>query len=132
MNQSEKTAVIWGIIGATLGGTLWIIIMGISMKSVPAILLPIIWGVVCVIGALKLYDINPTRKFAVMGAGILWLIILNFVFINLIYDKIPSVLGGISTGKEQISLAKINVFLGLISILGFFFLVKDIVKKQTN
>ena len=77
MNQSEKTAVIWGIIGATLGGTLWIIIMGISMKSVPAILLPIIWGVVCVIGALKLYDINPTRKFAVMGAGILWLSLIH-------------------------------------------------------
>ena len=130
MTQSQKTGVIGGTIGATIGFTAWLIIMGISIKSPLIILMPIIWGLICVVGVIKLYNINPSRKFAIVGIGLLWLVVLNFILGNILYDKIPDTLGSISTGKEQFSLVKINIFLGLMALLGFYFLIKDILEKK--
>lgn len=130
MKQSEKTGIIGGTIGATIGGTAWLIIGGISMKSPLCILVPILWGLICIIAVLKLYNINPKRKFLIVGASLLWLVVLNFALGNILYDKIPDTLAGMSTGKEQFSLVKLNIFLGLMSLLGFYFLIKDILEKK--
>lgn len=130
MKQSEKTGVVGGTIGGTIGGTAWLIIGGISIKSSITISIPIIWGLICVVAVIKLYNISPKRKFAIIGLGLLWLVILNFILGNIIYDKLPDTLGGISAGKELFSLTRLNIFLGFASLFGFYFLIKDILEKK--
>ena len=130
--QGEKAGLIGGAIGTTIGGTSWLIILGISMKSILLATVPVLWGLVGVIAVIKFYDINPERKFLIIGAGILWIVVLNFILGNILYDKIPDTLAGMSTGKDQFSLLQINIFLGLISLLGFYFILRDIFETRNS
>lgn len=130
--QGEKLGLIGGTIGTAIGGTSWLIILGISLKSILLATVPVLWGLIGVIAVIKLYDINPERKFLIIGAGILWIIVLNFILGNILYDKIPDTLGGMSTGKDQLSLLHINIFLGLILLLGFWFILRDIFETRNS
>ncbi|MFH1622678.1 MAG: hypothetical protein ABIA97_06130 [Candidatus Omnitrophota bacterium] len=128
--QSEKSGIIIGTIGATFGSIAWIVVSGIVIKSLLFILLPLFAGLVCIIMVIKLYKIHPERAFTIMGLAILWLVIVNFVFGNIIYDRIPDTLGGMSTNKNQFNLLRLNVFFGVFSMMGFWFIVKDILGKK--
>lgn len=132
MAQSEKTGIIGGTIGATIGGIAWLVLLGIVIKSPFTIIIPIIWGLIGIIAVIKLYNGNPKRRFALVGLGLLWLVTLNFIFGNIMYDKIPDAFWGISTGKEQFSLVKLNILLGCLSLLGFYYLIKDIVERKDS
>lgn len=130
MTQGEKAGLIGGTVGATIGGTCWLIVLGVVLRSPVYTLIPILWGLVCIVAVVKLYSINPKRKFLLMGTALLWIVLLNFILANILYDKIPDTLAGASTGKDQISLLKVNVFLGIVSLLGFFFLIRDIFETR--
>ena len=130
MSQSKRKHFIGGVIGGTIGGICWMIIAGIAIKSSLLIVLPIVWGLICIVGEVKLYNDYPERKFAIMGLGIFWLLILAFIVVNNIYDKIPETLWRITTGKNQLSLLKLNIFLGCFSLWGFYWIIKDIIQKK--
>ena len=118
--------------GITLGGTAWLIVLGIAVKSQFIIMLPILFGALCIFGSLYLYHRYPERKFAINGAAILWLIVWNSILANALYDKIPDSVGGITTGKNQFSLAQVNVILIALTVLGMWFLIKDIMQKNNT
>lgn len=130
MSQPTKPGIVGGSIGSAIGGTAWLIVIGIYIKSLPIVLITVVGAILCITGAIKLFSINPARKFSILGLLILWLVVLNFAMGNIIYDRIPDTIGGISTGKEQFSLVQFNIFLAMMSILGFFFIVKDILSKK--
>lgn len=127
--EAEKIGLIGGAVGATVGGLSWLIILGIVLKSPLYTVLPILWGIVCIVAVVKLYAINPQRFCAIIGTAILWIMVLNIMLGNMLYESIPDTVGGMSTGKEQMSLLMINVFMALFLVPGFFLLVRDIVRK---
>ena len=130
MIQTDKTNYIGGIIGATIGGIAWLVCAGISIQSPLTAILPLILGIIGAFVEIKLYNNKPERKYALMGIGLLWLVIINFIFVNIIYDKLPNTFLGISTGKDTFNLTHLNISLGGISLLGFYFLIKDIIGKK--
>jgi len=131
MNKQEKLGVILGVGGASFGSVLWLVILGIALKSWTISIVPLLLAAIAVVFSIRLYDINPEKKFTVLGAAILWLIIINFVYLNMFYDKIPAMACGISTGKEQCNIVQLNVYLGLLSLIGFIFIIIDILRKKS-
>ena len=132
MAKPERFTIIMAVTGAVVGGLCWLVIMGIALKSWTCILIPVFLGAFCLYGVIKLYSRHPTRKFTIIGLAILWLVIINFISVNALYDSIPDTLGGISTGKNQISLNMLNLYLGIFSLAGFIFIIVDILggKRQ--
>ncbi|GBD39363.1 hypothetical protein HRbin37_01642 [bacterium HR37] len=132
MTKSEKIGVVVGVIGASVGSLSWIVIAGASMGAWPFIVLPLLFGVVCVVSTIRLYTLYPQSKFTIMGLAILWLSILNLIFGNLIYDRLPENILDVPTGKESFSLLKLNLFIGLISLLGFCLVLVDVFRGKKS
>lgn len=129
--RAEKIGILGGTLGGIVGGTLWLIILGIVIKSPLIIVMPIVCGAICFGGVLKLYQFNPARKFAILGLAFLWIIVLNFILANIVYHQIPDMIGGVSTGKGQFSLTNLNFFLGGMSIMGFGFVIRDLLETHS-
>jgi len=54
----------------------------------------------------------------------------NFVFGNLIFDRIGDSLWGISTGKEAFSRLHLNLLLVAMALLGFYLVVQNRIKRS--
>jgi len=130
MKHPQGKGAFWGIVGATIGGIGWIIILGVVLRSPAIATIATALGVTTLFVALKLYQISPDRAFAIIGTVLLWLIIINLIFLNLLYETIPGKLGDLATGKDQISLITLNIQIGVFSIVGFFFLILDIIDTR--
>ena len=139
MQQAMKKGVIGGIIGATFGAFCWVLILGIVIKEPLLIYLPIISGLICVFGFVKLWDSFPQRIFSIVGIVILWLTILDMIFANIYYSRIPErlyhgsdplLLSLFSTNKAQFSPLIINLFFGVFIIIGCAFILTDIIKAR--
>jgi len=66
----------------------------------------------------------------ILGSLILFLVIINIVFLNILYPKIPEFIGETSTGKNEIGLIQINTFLAIFSLWGLFCIFIGIFKKK--
>ena len=130
MEHPQGKGAFWGIVGATIGGIGWIIILGIVLRSPAVTTIAAVLGVITLFVALKLYQISPDRTFAIIGTVLLWLIIINSIFLNVLYEAIPEKLGVLTTGKDQFSLLMLNIQIGIFSVVGFFFLILDIINTR--
>lgn len=113
----------------TIGGLAWLLITGAVINAWWAIGLILLIGIFSIVTSFRYIDRYPGRERAILGTLMLWVIVVNFVFANAIYDRIPDYILGISSGKAQFSLLCINLFLGLLSFLGFGLVLKDISEK---
>ena len=66
------------------------------------------------------------------GSLILFLGIINVIFVNILYSRIPAFIGEISTGKNQMGLIQLNTFLAIFSFWGLFCIFAGIFKKKKS
>ncbi|MBM3709515.1 MAG: hypothetical protein FJW61_03720 [Actinobacteria bacterium] len=130
--KGKDLGIILGSAGAIFGGLLWIIITGIVIKSALYIILPSIIAVAGILIVIKLYYMYPEKWLVILGSLLLLLVIINAVFLNLLYPKIPDFIGEISTGKNQMALLQINIFLAIFSFWGLFCIFVGIFKKKKS
>jgi len=129
LTKSQKIGFFGGSVGATLGGIVWLFIVGIVHESNVLIVWPLILGILGLILAWKNIDNHPSKARATLGLLIFWLVIVNFIFGNIFYDQIPEIVGETSTGIEQFSRTRFNISFGLMSLMGFLFILADINKR---
>ena len=133
MNSKNKNlGMLLGSVGAILGGLLWIVITGIVLKSILFITVPSILAVASILIVIKLYNMFPEKWYIILGLLILFLVIINLIFVNILYSKIPDFVGEISTGKNQMGLLQINIFLAIFSFWGLFCIFIRIFKKKKS
>jgi Ca2+/Na+ antiporter len=130
--KNAKLGIIFGSIGATIGGLLWIIIAGIAIKSILFIVVPAILIVIFISATIVLYNRYPALWLIIIGMLILCLTAVNFIFLNLVFTQIPDSLRDIDTGKNQYALIQSNIFLGIFSFSGLFCLIFGIFKKRLH
>ncbi len=130
MDKYEKMGLFAGVSGATLGATLWLILLGVAISSSVLTLFPMVFGIVCVYGVIKLYNARPQRKLSITGLAVIWLILWNAILCNLYFDRIPEMIGNISTGKEQISLIQVNGMFVVFFLVGFGLILADIIWER--
>ena len=130
--RNAKLGIIFGSIGATVGGLLWIIIAGIAIKSILFIVIPAVLIVIFISATTVLYNRYPALWLIIIGMLILCLTAANFIFLNLVFTQIPDSLWGIDTGKNQYALIQLNIFLGIFSFSGLFCLIFGIFKKRLH
>jgi hypothetical protein len=130
--RGKNLGIILGSAGAILGGLLWIIITGIVIKSALFIILPSIISVASILIVIKLYYAYPEKWLVILGSLILLLVIINVVFVNILYPKIPDFVGKIITGKNQMGLIQLNTFLAIFSFWGLFCIFVGIFKKKKS
>ena len=130
--RNAKLGIIFGSIGATVGGLLWIIIAGIAIKSILFIVIPAVLIVIFISATIVLYNRYPALWLIIIGMLILCLTAVNFIFLNLVFTQIPDSLWGIDTGKNQYALIQLNIFLGIFSFSGLFCLIFGIFKKRLH
>ena len=130
--RNAKLGIIFGSIGATVGGLLWIIIAGIAIKSILFIVIPAVLIVIFISATIVLYNRYPALWLIIIGMLILCLTAANFIFLNLVFTQIPDSLWGIDTGKNQYALIQLNIFLGIFSFSGLFCLIFGIFKKRLH
>lgn len=129
MDKYEKIGLFAGVAGVTLGATAWLILLGSAIRSAVLIVLPVIFGIVCVYAVIRLYSAKPGRKLSIMGLAVIWLIFWNAILCNLYFDKIPQSIGNISTGKDQLSLVQINGMFVLFFLIGCGLILADIIRE---
>lgn len=129
MAKSGKRGLLVGAIMGTLGGLLWIVLLGYVIRSPLFIVLPPLLGAMGVAGMVKLYSLKPERLWGIIGLMFFWLLVLNFVFGNLILDQASKVMPEVTRLGSQFSILHFNVFAGALSVLGFAYLVSDILGK---
>ena len=130
--RNAKLGIIFGSIGATVGGLLWIIIAGIAIKSILFIVIPAVLIVIFISATIVLYNRYPALWLIIIGMLILCITAANFIFLNLVFTQIPDSLWGIDTGKNQYALIQLNIFLGIFSFSGLFCLIFGIFKKRLH
>ena len=130
--RNAKLGIIFGSIGAIVGGLLWIIIAGIAIKSILFIVIPAVLIVIFISATIVLYNRYPALWLIIIGMLILCLTAANFIFLNLLFTQIPDSLWGIDTGKNQYALIQLNIFLGIFSFWGLFCLIFGIFKKRLH
>ena len=130
MGKEEKAGLVWGVVGASLGSLAWAVLLGISIGSFGVAIAAAAGAAACIILSIKAYELKPERKLSIIGVSLVWLALLNIVFLNILYERIPEMVGGISTGKSQISLPALNVFLGAFFLAGLILFMTDIVRKK--
>ncbi len=128
-SKGQKLGIFLGLFGTMLGGFLWIIITGIVLKSMIFIIIPAVLLIASTVIVYLIYNKYPHKWLVILGALIIFLVIVNFIFINILYQRIPDYVGDISTGRNQMGLLPINIFLGIFSLWGIFCIVLGIFKK---
>lgn len=131
-SNKQKIGIAAGLIGAILGGLIWIIIVGIVLRSALFIAVPSIIAVASLVVFIKIYYMFPQRWLTILGALFLFLAIVNIIFINILYPIIPDYVGEISTGKNQMSLLQVYVFLAMFFVWGIFCILIDYFKKKKD
>ena len=130
MQESQKAGMKWGIVGSIIGGFSWLVILAMVLKSWPIGVIALAAGCIGLLASWRLIDKRPERSLAILGAAVLWIINSNLIFLNLLYDRIPQEINGMTTGKSQISLIQLNGFLAIFAVIGFILVVKDILNKE--
>jgi hypothetical protein len=132
-----------GMIGA-LGGMIigcisWIIIVGVSLGSLQIIIFPIIFGLICILFAWRSYRLHPERSLSIVGAALIWLMVLNFMAANFLYELIPETIWEdapqqyvqfFTTGKSQVGLLFINIWLSIFTLAGIVLIIVDIARTK--
>jgi len=126
----KSANVISPILGITIGGLLWLLITSVVVHSVTLGVVIGILGIFTTVFAIKLANTYPRKFRLILGLTMLWVIILNFILANVIYDQIPSFIWGVPSGKDKFSILHLNIFLGLLSVFGFWLILKDIFSKK--
>ena len=129
LTKGQKLGIFLGLFGTMLGGFLWIIITGIVLKSMIFIIIPAVLLIASTVIVYLVYNKYPHKWLVILGALIIFLVIVNLIFINILYQRIPDYVGGITTGKNEMSLLQVNIFLGIFAFWGIFCLVLGIFKK---
>jgi len=114
----------------TVLGVAWIIAAGVLKGSFWLAALPLVLGATGILGALKLYFLRPERVFVILGGVILWYIIVNFVLANVLSLSGPRESHEVASQMFAVRLMMFNIQLGVLSLLGFFFLVADLFRKK--
>ncbi|MBU9888400.1 MAG: hypothetical protein KTQ49_00840 [Candidatus Omnitrophica bacterium] len=130
MDKGQKIGLGLGVIGTVLGSTMWMVLLGFSLRSWTLILVPAIAAVLCGGIGLWLLWARPERSMGIFGLIGLWLVLLNGIFANAYYDRIPETLGGISTGKGDLALFQINVFLGVLMLFASGCIIRQFLKDR--
>jgi hypothetical protein len=122
----SKKWFLWLTLTVTAIGVVWIIIAGIVRNSFWLTAIPLLLGIACIAGAVKLYSLRPDRAFAILGITVLWYIVTNFVFANLLSLSIPGELSDVNAPFLAARLTMLNIQIGFLSSVGFMFIIMDL------
>ncbi|MFH0862192.1 MAG: hypothetical protein V1875_04100 [Candidatus Altiarchaeota archaeon] len=126
MKVESSVNFLGSVIGCVIGGMSWIVLAGISIDSPFWVLFPLICGAAIVFASHRLYKLHPERNYSILGIAILGTIMLGIISAQFVYDKIPETAFGVSTNKGMYSLQQVNILLGVLSLIGFFFMIIDV------
>lgn len=129
MKDARKAGLVIGSAGAIFGSILWIVILGAVLKSVITVTIPIALGIICFFAVVILADRYPERYLSILGVMILLVSEINFVFANLLFERIPNEVCGISTGKECFTAVHINIFIAIFFIAGLALILTDALRR---
>ncbi len=129
MIDNKKLGLIYGSLGAILGGILWITLLGIVLKSFFIISLSLLLAALSFATVLFFSKKYPNNDLSTFGILTLWLTSINLIFINTLYEEIPKNIGTLSTGKESLTLGEINFFLGVLFLTGLFLTFKGFINN---
>jgi len=129
MNASNKYANLGAVIGIVAGSLSWMIVFGFVVGTPLVSCLVAALGIIAGVAAFKLLAAYDQRRLSIMGALIALMVSVNLFFLNNFYDRIPSSMGGITTGKECVSLCSLNSLLAAFMAAGLALIVIDIAKR---
>ncbi|MCI0331392.1 MAG: hypothetical protein L0196_10710 [candidate division Zixibacteria bacterium] len=129
MEKTYNAGAAIGIMGGALGSVIWLFITGLAANSPFFAFVPTICGLAGGFFALFLLTRRPERRQTIAGGVILWLVAINLVFGNLLFDRIPPTVWGMSTGREQFSRLHMNLLLVAMSLFGIYLLAQGWRKK---
>lgn len=125
MMNAETKNMAGGLLGTTGGGFAWVVVTGFVTGTPIVSLLAVILGVVCFAGSMALFRARPERRLMIIGLAFIWIALFNIIFINLIYNRIPDTVAGITTGKEALSSLNLTVLMAAFAVLGFAMVARD-------
>jgi drug/metabolite transporter (DMT)-like permease len=128
--RGQNIGIFLGLLGAVLGGLLWIIITGIVLKSAIFIVIPAVLMILSIVIVYLCYKKYPGKWLLILGILIIFLVAVNFIFANILYQSIPDSVGGITTGKNEMSLLQVNIFLGIFAFWGIFCIIIGTIRKH--
>ncbi|MBD3412845.1 MAG: hypothetical protein GF421_00240 [Candidatus Aminicenantes bacterium] len=139
MNPSIKKGLMAGIIGAAIGAYGWAVLLGLVIKDVLLIILPILFGLICVFGFIRLRGTFPQKKWLLTGSTVVWIIITNLALFNAYYPRITDQLYHgknellrtlLSTNKAQVNPLVINLLFGIILVCGVGLILMDVIRSK--
>lgn len=127
MNGSQQKAGFYGgVFGGVAGGFTWLAMTGFIIHRPLVALAALAAAGVTILAALLAFKRFPARQLTLTGLVIIWVVIVNLIFIPRVYDAIPASVGGMTTGKEVFSEMKLMLLVGALSLLGFFMIYLDL------
>ncbi|MCF7874121.1 MAG: hypothetical protein K9L84_00025 [Candidatus Omnitrophica bacterium] len=135
----NKLAMVGSLGGIIIGCSSWIVILGISLDFFSIIILPVIFGLVCLFFSLKIYSLYSERSLSIIGSALAWFMALNFFIINFLYEFIPKTVWKdapreyaqlFTTGKSQFGLLFINIWLSIFILVAVFLIIVDIIQNK--
>ena len=118
------------ILAVTVIGIAWIVIAGIARNSFWITATSLLSGIICCGGSLKLYSLRSERAFSILGTAILWCVVTNFIYANLLTLSIPYELSDANAPFLAAQLATLNIQIGLVSVIGFMLIIIDLTKGK--
>lgn len=122
LSWGEKLSVSAVLAGSVLGSFAWIFILGIFINRPIVLIIAFIASLLGMVVPYKIYIKNKNKVFSIIGFVSVWIIMVNGIFINVLYKWIPERIGQFTTGKVGMSLTKINISLWILllfSLLSF-------------
>jgi glucan phosphoethanolaminetransferase (alkaline phosphatase superfamily) len=139
MDPSINKGVIAGILGAAIGAYGWALLLGIVIKELLLMILPILFGLICVFGFLKLRRDFPQKRWALIGVAVVWLTLTNMILFNAFYTRIPDqlyhgenelLIALFSTNKAPFNPLIVNLLFGIVLMVGLVFILMDVIRMK--
>jgi hypothetical protein len=130
MEKTFNTGAAIGIMGGALGSVIWLFITGQATNSPLFILVPVSCGLFGGLLALFLLSRSAVKRPLVAGGIVLWLVAINFVFDNFIFDQIPVMVWGIPTHMGDFSRLHFNLLLLATALFGFYLTMQNRLKRS--
>ena len=129
--SGSRVGVLGGLAGVILGGFTWITVYGVYLKD------PGIWasGIAVAAGlwfvGARVHARFPTRMLALVGAMLLAVAAIDWMYIGLLLPRLPELAASSSVGISRVSLRPIQPMLMAASVAGTALLIWDLLRRRT-